>query len=56
MNIVAAEDIDNFLYCLAKRHIKIIDDVPLNEYEGGVYVYSIEQMRKNSTDFAVNLL
>lgn len=30
MNIVAAQDIDNFLYCLCKSHIKMIDGVPIN--------------------------
>ena len=56
MNIVAAEEIDNFFYCLCKSHIKIIDKVPLNQCEGGVYVYAIEQMQKKQTDFAVELL
>lgn len=56
MNIVAAQDIDNFLYCLCKSHIKMIDGVPLNQCEGGVYVYAIQQMQENKTDFSVALL
>lgn len=46
MNIVAAQQIDNFLYCLCKHHIKTIDRVPVSDCEAGVYVYGLNQMAK----------
>lgn len=57
MNIVAAHNIDMFLYCLCKGHSKLIDGVPLEECPGGVYVYALEQMiKENPTNFSVELL
>ena len=45
MNIVAADNIDNFLYCLCTNHNKMSrDNIPLGLSEGGVYVYALEQM------------
>lgn len=42
MNIVAAQNIDKFLYCLVKSHVKIIDSVPVNQIEGGVLIYALD--------------
>lgn len=56
MNIVAAQNIDMFLYCLCKNHTKYIDGVPLDQCQGGVYVYALEQMISKRTNFSVELL
>ena len=48
MNIVAAENIDMFLYCLCSNSIR---------NESGVYIYGLDQMlKKNPTNFKVKIL
>jgi len=55
MNIVAAQKIDNFFYCLCRSHMKTIDKVPIGFCQSGVYVYGINQMMQNK-NFSVELL